>query len=57
MMTKITTPIVREQVRGMKEVTGVRVEYRLFGILLYRKTLVMPEVFGIYNYDNYQITF
>ena len=56
-MTKITTPIVREQVRGMKEVTGVRVEYRLFGILLYRKILVMPEVFGVYDYGNYQITF
>lgn len=56
-MTKVITPIVREHVRGMKEVTGVRVEYRLFGILLYRKILVMPEVFGVYDYDNYQITF
>lgn len=53
MITKKTTPII-EQVNGYSAVVGTKVEYRLFGILLYRKVLYLPNKYGVKEYD-YQI--
>ena len=49
MMTRTTSPIFS----GGK-VAGTKVEYRLFGILLYKKVLYTPMWYGIEHYD-YQI--
>ena len=46
---KTTSPIFS----GGK-VAGTKVEYRLFGILLYKKVLYTPMWYGIEHYD-YQI--
>ena len=55
MMTKKTEPIIgNEEGTGNSIVIGTQVEYRLFGILLYKKTVLSPEAFGIKEY-NYQI--
>ena len=53
MIKKETTPII-EQVNGYSAVVGTKVEYRLFGILLYRKILYLPNRYGVKEYD-YQI--
>lgn len=55
MMTKKTEPIIEyEEETETFIVIGTKVEYRLFGILLYKKTFLSPEAFGIKEY-NYQI--
>jgi len=51
---KITTPIIETNAAGDLTVMGTRVEYRLFGILLYEKILITPERFEVRDYD-YQI--
>lgn len=48
MITKTTTPIV-ENTAG--RVIGTKVEYRLFGILLYKKVLLTPLKYGIVDYE------
>lgn len=54
MITKITTPIVKKfNGNGDLEVVGTKVEYRLLGILLYRKILYLPQHYGVSNYDDY----
>lgn len=53
MITKKTTPII-DIVNCQFAVTGTKVEYRLFGILLYRKILYLPNRHGVKEYD-YQI--
>jgi hypothetical protein len=55
MLKKTTTPIV-EKFKGDGDliVTGTKVEYRLFGILLYQKVLYMPAKYGMYHFENYQ---
>lgn len=56
MIKKVTTPLIgRYGKDGDLVVAGTRVEYRIFGILLYRKELYNPELYGVYNYDQYQI--
>ena len=55
MMTKKTEPIIEyEEETETFIVIGTKVEYRLFGILIYKKTFLSPEAFGIKEY-NYQI--
>ena len=51
---KITSPITGTDAAGDPTVMGTRVEYRLFGILLYEKILITPERFEVRDYD-YQI--
>jgi len=46
MLTKKITPIITG-----KGVVGTTVDYRLFGILLYRKTLLTPANWGYYEYE------
>lgn len=54
MIKKTTTPIV-EKLNGNGDLTvmGTKVEYRLFGILLYSKLLYLPAKYGIRYYDDY----
>ena len=42
MITKTIRPII-----GKDTVVGTRVEYRVFGILVYEKTLYMPNKYGV----------
>lgn len=50
MIKKVTSPILSED---GKKVDGTKVEYRLLGILLYKKVLINPEASGI-EYYTYQ---
>jgi hypothetical protein len=45
MLSKKITPVI-ESLEGVKTVTGTKVEYRLFGMLLYLKRLYTPAHFG-----------
>lgn len=56
MIKKLITPII-EQINknGDMIVVGTKVEYRLLGILLYKKEFYNPEKYGVYRYNNYQI--
>lgn len=56
MIKKLTAPIL-EQLNddGDMVVVGTKVEYRLLGILLYKKELYTPQKYGVYSYDCYQI--
>lgn len=56
MIKKKTTPIIGKfNGNGDLVILGTKVEYRLFGILLYQKKLYMPSKYGIHHYENYQI--
>lgn len=50
MLTKTITPILGKG----KTVIGTIVQYRLLGILLYKKQLFTPRCWGIKSWDNYQ---
>ena len=52
MITKKTTPII-ETINLKSTVTGSIVEYRIFGILFYKKTLVLPVKYGIKECEFY----
>jgi hypothetical protein len=60
MLTKTTTPIMSckngasESQKGVNSVIGTEVEYRIFGILLYRKTMYTPVKYGCVDFE-YQI--
>ncbi len=56
MIKKVTIPII-EEIDGyaVPIVVGTKVEYRIFGILLYRKTFFLPVRYGVNNWDDYQI--
>lgn len=41
MITKTTTPIILSE-GGEQRVTGTRIEYRVFGLLVCRKVIVSP---------------
>ena len=56
MIKKMTTPIIAKfNGNGDLVIIGTKVEYRLFGILLYQKKLYMPAKYGMSHYENYQI--
>ena len=46
MVTKNTQPIIENS-----KIIGTKVEYRFFNILLYTKTLIMPEKYGYIEYE------
>lgn len=54
MIRKKTIPII-ENVEGFEGmiVVGTKVEYRLFGILFYEKTLLLPFRYGVKYWDDY----
>lgn len=56
MIKKVTTPII-EKFNGDGDliVVGTRVEYRMFGILLYKKKLYLPLKYGVTGYLDYYI--
>lgn len=55
MIKKVTIPIIEKlNDNGDLVVVGTKVEYRLLGILLYRKELYMPAKYGLVYYNNYQ---
>ncbi|SFL09310.1 hypothetical protein SAMN05216357_11295 [Porphyromonadaceae bacterium KH3CP3RA] len=45
MITKVTQPVI-ETINGEKKVTGFTIEYRLFGILLYKKESHSIDKYG-----------
>lgn len=55
MIKKTIEPIVeRFNGTGDLAVVGVKVEYRLMGILLYRSILHYPQKYGVQWFDFYQ---
>lgn len=46
MLTKTITPIISSAQSG-PGVVGTLVEYKLFGILLYRKRMYYPNYYGV----------
>lgn len=55
MIKKVTVPLI-EKLDGCEEsiVVGTKVEYRIFGILLYEKSLLLPIYWGIMDWDDFQ---
>lgn len=56
MITKKTYPELKQKdYRGEKVavVTKTTTEYRLFGILLYKKVLVTPAMYGYEHWDEF----
>lgn len=59
MFTKTTTPILKDNDGSSRAqaqdwqlaVIGTKVEYRFFGILLYKKVLYSPAKYGLVNYE------
>ena len=51
MITKTTFPILSGTARN--RVIGTRAEYRLFGLLIYRKTIYLPSYYGLESWDEY----
>jgi len=48
MFTKRIEPIIVNGVGLIgKQVTGTKVDYRFFGILIYRKTMLNPSYYGL----------
>lgn len=54
MMTKTTKPLIATK-EGKNIVIGTQTEYRLFGLLLYRKTLYMPTAYDVKEEYIYRI--
>jgi len=55
MITKMTTPLLTDKKGIQKQnVIGTQTDYRFFGILFYRKTLLTPEKYGITGYEHFQ---
>lgn len=55
MLEKRTYPIVHTDEFDERKVVGTIVEYRLFGMLIYRKTLLTPEYYNVGNGHDFQI--
>lgn len=48
MITKTIEPIIN---LTNESVIGTDIQYRIFGLLIYRKTMYSPEKYGIKEYD------
>lgn len=56
MIKKVTTPIIeKSDTYSCLTVVGTKVEYRIFGILLYMKILYLPLKYGVKEYLDYYI--
>ncbi len=55
MFTKTITPTIMPHSTNpqKKECVGTVIEYRLFGLLLYKKTLISPLYYGVAEYEFY----
>jgi len=56
MITKKVKPILTNDVdptsrKNVNEVIGTLIEYRFFGLLIYKKTLLTPRAFNIKEWD------
>ena len=51
MITKTTTPLISDW--KDPQIIGTRTEYRVFGLLIYRKILYLPNNYGIDSWDEY----
>lgn len=54
MITKKTTPIIKE-VNGKTECVGSLTEYRVLGLLVYRRTVILPMYYGMKYFNCYPI--
>jgi len=52
MLKKIVSPIIEN-----KEIIGTKIEYRIFGLLIYQKIFHAPIKYGIKIYQLYQTDF
>jgi hypothetical protein len=60
MITKKIIPVgnVEKNKEGLfMNITSMVAEYRIFGILLYKKTLINPSYFRADNYEGFIINF
>lgn len=57
MLVKTIEPIIEScaSLASCDNVIGTKVEYRLFGILLYKKLFFTPGKYGIKNWNHYQV--
>ncbi|MHC1780035.1 MAG: hypothetical protein AB9922_07335 [Bacteroidales bacterium] len=55
MLTKKTTPTISSDSSG--KITKMIIEYRLFGLLIYRKELFTPFYYGVKEYDGFTTRF
>jgi hypothetical protein len=62
MFTKTVKPVISKNITGAScaqskyedpRVIGTIIEYRFFGLLLYRKSLVTPEAYDLKEYEFY----
>ena len=56
MLRKIITPIIEDTTfyseKASPTVIGTQIEYRLLGLLLYRKTMYNPIKYGVRDWAN-----
>ena len=58
MFTKTTTPIIGvKHPSGHYEVLGTTVEYRLFGIVILRKKILLPTFYGAKTWNDFPYRF
>ncbi len=58
MITKTTKPIIgKKHSSGHIEVLGTIIEYRLFGIVICRKKILLPTFYGGRTWDEYPYRF
>lgn len=51
MVKKYITPIIRKVGGEQKKVVGTQVDYRLFGLLIYRKVMNNPSAYGLNEWE------
>ena len=54
MITKTTTPLISDC--NEPQIIGSQTEYRVFGLLIYRKILYFPNKYGIDSWDEYPLS-
>jgi hypothetical protein len=53
MIKKRVYPVIEGHDEGAAIVTETVAEYRIFGILIYKKTIEMPQKYGFRYYSEY----
>lgn len=52
MIKKTVEPII-EEIDGTKMCVGTRIEYRVFGLLIYRNVVSLPNRYGLKTWEFY----
>lgn len=52
-MIKQTVEPILEEVDGKKMCVGTRIEYKVFGLLIYRKVVSLPNRYGVKTWEFY----